>query len=301
MSPIAELDCEFVRTWVRHSPSKKIITLLTGQIIWANDEFLAWSGYTWGELSKMSWMQLSAHDDDLQADIDAAKSLSQYNLKYTVQKKYMPKNAAPQLGRLTVMRFPPIGEIQYCGCTWEPIVESTSAAFITAIEQAARTQKRLEEMTAELKITNSRTDEETFLISGVRMIQRHPKIAAAGLVLGLSIFGLNNVVELLQRVGIIRLPIEVHSENSKSVSAFQIKDSGEAKHKTYTVITPSGRVVSWSTDDGMPPVTSPDPITGRVAGPFGSSYDLGRVQHDGRHGMSNEWWGREYKRGAKEF
>jgi hypothetical protein len=77
-------------------------------------------------------------------------------------------------------------------------------------------------MTAEIKVMTGRSDEENFILSGIRMVQRHPKVAAACLAFALSIFGLNNIVELLQRTGLIQIPIKVEKEDSHAAMAHEI-------------------------------------------------------------------------------
>ena len=246
MAFLADMDCDVLRAWVKHSPSKKIISTDKGQILWASEEFVVWSKYTWLELSRMTWMELSVSGDDSESsesEMEVAKrALDDYNHRFTVEKRYTPKHEQPQWGRLTVMRFPPIGDMQYYGCTWEPRSVSTSAAFDQAMEQAALTAKTLRELTVEIRLSNARTDEETFLLSGVRMAQRHRRATLVLIIILLSIFGLNNVVELLQRLSIFRLPIDTRQGNDGH-AALQIADVVAAVRVTAT--TPKGRQIEW--------------------------------------------------------
>ena len=73
-------------------------------------------------------------------------------------------------------------------------------------------EKRIAEMTTELRSLTSQTDEDKWVIGTVRMCQRHPKVAAFLLLVILSIFGLNNVIELAQRVGVMPIPVTVKVE-----------------------------------------------------------------------------------------
>jgi hypothetical protein len=113
-----------------------------------------------------------------------------------------------------------------------------------AMEHTQKLDARIEAMTAELKVMTGRSDEENFILSGIRMVQRHPKVAAGFLVVALSIFGLNNIVELLQRTGLIQLPVKIEKAQNDAIHADAI--GIVALSAEYEVTTPKGRVVSVS-------------------------------------------------------
>lgn len=200
-----------LRTWVKHCPAMKLVSTLDGQILWANAAFCEWSQYTLNELRKLTWMQISVPDKNLEADIDEAKSLDAYNPSYSVKKQYIPKGAKPEWGQLTVMRYPLTGPIECCLCTWEPLKNGTATAFALAMEHFSTITLRLDAMTTELRIVTGRTDEEEMVIKGLRMVQRNPRKAMAFVAIALSIFGLNNVVELLQRTGLVHIPVQIET------------------------------------------------------------------------------------------
>jgi len=111
------------------------------------------------------------------------------------------------------------------------------------MEQYTEITKRLEAMTAEIKTVTTQTDEDRFVLGTIRMVQRHPKVAAGFIVMALSIFGLNNIVELLQRTGLIQLPIKIEKEATHAALANEIGvvvDSTEHK-----IVTPAGTEVRW--------------------------------------------------------
>jgi len=211
-----------LRTWVKHCPAMKLVSTLDGQILWANSAFCDWSQYTLTELRKLTWMQISVPDRSLESDIDESKNLDAYNPTYQVKKQYIPKGSKPEWGQLTVMRYPLSGEIECCLCTWEPLKNGTATAFAMAMEHTQKLDARIEAMTAEMKVITGRSDEENFILSGIRMIQRHPKVAAACLAVALSIFGLNNIVELLQRTGLIQLPVKIETGEVREAVAPEI-------------------------------------------------------------------------------
>jgi PAS domain S-box-containing protein len=208
-----EANEHHLRTWLKHCPAMKLVSTLDGKILWANAAFCDWSQYTLGELRKLTWMQISVPDKSLESDIDESKNLDAYNPTYSVKKQYIPKGSKPEWGQLTVMRYPLSGEIECCLCTWEPLKNGTATAFAMAMEHCQKIDARLEQMTAEMKMITSQTDEDKFVLGAIRMIQRYPKIAAGFLVVALSIFGANNVLALLQRTGVVTLPVKIETVN----------------------------------------------------------------------------------------
>lgn len=228
-----------LRTWIKHCPAMKLVSTLDGQILWANAAFCDWSQYTLTELRKLTWMAISVPDKNLESDIDESRNLDAYNPTYQVKKQYIPKGSKPEWGQLTVMRYPLSGEIECCLCTWEPLKNGTATAFAMAMEHTAKLDARIEAMTAELRVVTTQSDEDKFILGAIRMVQRHPKIAASFLFIALSIFGLNNVVELLQRTGLIQLPVKVeprnehaHLANEIGLVALQAEYRFEAKNGT---------------------------------------------------------------------
>lgn len=205
----------------------KLASTMDGQILWANEAFCEWSQYTLGELRKMTWMQISVPDKSLEADIDETTRLDAYNPVYQVRKQYIPKGQAPEWGLLTVMRYPLTGDVECCLCTWEPLRNGTAKAFSAAMAKFEIVDGKLADMTTEIRKLTTQTDEDKFVLTTIRLIQRHPKLAATFLVIGLSIFGLNNIVELLQRFGLVNLPVKVQpvqAEPSGHVAAVPVPE-----------------------------------------------------------------------------
>lgn len=202
---------DHLRTWVKHCPAMKLVSTLDGQILWANAAFCEWSQYTLNELRKLTWMQISVPDKNLEADVDEARNLDAYNPVYQVKKQYVPKGSKPEWGNLTVMRYPLSGPIECCLCTWEPLKNGTAAAFNQAMDHYTNISQRLEAMTTEIRAVTTQTDEDRFVLGSIRMVQRHPKIAMAFLVVALSVFGANNVLSLLQKMGVVSLPVKIET------------------------------------------------------------------------------------------
>jgi len=215
---IDDTDCEPMRLWLKHTPAMKLVSSLSGHILWANSAFCEWSQYTLNELRRMTWMQLSVPDKNLEADIDEANNLDAYSPSYIVKKQYSPKGSKPEWGQLTVMRFPLSGEIQCCLCTWEPLKNGTATAFTMAMEHSEKLDKKIETMTTEIRTLTSQSDDDKLFLGAIHIIQRNPKLAIGLIVAGLSIFGLNNIVELLQRTGLVTLPVKIEKVEASAES-----------------------------------------------------------------------------------
>lgn len=209
MSWIDECECDVLKAFARHTAVCVLISKVDGTIVWANTAFCEWSRYTLSELQTIGWKKLSADDESLQADIEAAKSLDVYCLSYTVEKQYIPKNDKPQWGILNVLRYPATGEMKYCCCTWEPLKNGTATAFAYAMEHSKSTINELEKLSLEVSKLTSQTDEVKWVMSTVSLAKTYPKLFATVIVITFSIFGMNNVVELLGRFGIIEIPVKV--------------------------------------------------------------------------------------------
>jgi len=199
-------DREILVALIRHCSSMYIISRLDGTIVWANPAFCEWSRYSLMELQRMTWMQLSVENEDLQAGMESLGNLTEYNISYTVQKRYIPKNDRPQLGNLQVTRYPPHGSIELCLCKWEPLVNGTAQAFELALDSNKRFSEKMDSLTKAIEATTKQTDEQKFVNSLIVVCQKHPRIALSVLVIFLGLVGLDNTVATAQRLGFLPQP-----------------------------------------------------------------------------------------------
>lgn len=200
-------DCKALRSMIRSSTSHYLISKLDGSILWANPAFCDWSGYTLNELTKMTWIELSSKDSDFDADLQAIRQLDSYTTSYRVQKKYIPKNSKPQIGTLDVTRWPATGEIEYCMCKWEPMVNGTAQAFEFAIESYDKVEKSILRLSECIEKMQMQTEEEKFGMSALRMMNKHPKITIMVILVFCSLVGFTSVTKALQDVGLLPPPV----------------------------------------------------------------------------------------------
>ena len=283
---VNEAPTEQLAVMIEHCAALKLVSGPNGEILYANAAFREWSEYSLFELKAIGWKKLSVENDSLGADIEAVKQVGDgYIQSYTVRKQYRTKSGTAHWGNLSVIRYPAAGDIQCFFCVWEPFKNGTSTAFAMAMEHTAKLDARIEAMTAELRAVTTQSDEDKFILGAIRMVQRHPKIAASFLFIALSIFGLNNVVELLQRTGLIQLPVKIERTEAHASMVHEIADPVRVSHvaSEYSATTANGSNVNVSRfDDGR--VRSMSIVSGRSR--FVADANSGSADAIGRHGVA---------------
>jgi hypothetical protein len=203
---IDEADCETLRAFIRFCGVPVITSKPDGTILWANEEFCEWSGYTLQELKSIGWKKISVTDENLEADVRAASELSIYRLSYSVQKQYIPKNDKPQWGTLHVIRFPVSGPISFCVCIWQPLKNGSQAAFNMAMTELGKITSQLESCKIEVSKLTSVSEEERLANSVIAVIRKYPKVTWSIVVVLLTLFGLNNLLQIATGLNLTPAP-----------------------------------------------------------------------------------------------
>lgn len=203
-----------IKSFIRQTSTMIIVSKTDGSILWANESFCTWSKYTEYELQRLSWFYLSAQDNDLDADRNQLNSLTEHNNQYAIQKRYIPKNSKSELGTLTVIAFFKDKTIDYCICVWEPLKNGTAAAFDLSITTTNNITKAINELTHSVQTITLQKEEEKFLLSIYKMASKYPKIAISVIVLLIGLAGFDNILNTLQRLGIVPSP-SVHIQQDK--------------------------------------------------------------------------------------
>lgn len=268
---------DLLRTWVRQCPALKLATSIDGRVLWANLSFLEWSQYRLSEIVRLTIDELNGVggvSDDL-GELETQSAVVQ-------RIQLRPNGEAAQWGHLTRMRYPLSGNMECFLCTWEPIKPSTAEAFSLALEHSVRVDAKLGEMTTELKKLTHQTDEENWVLSSFRIMQSHPKMAMVFLIVALSVMGLNNVVGLLQRMGVVSLPVKIEKVQTHAAFDYEIAFMGlnKANEKTNAKQRPE------VSDQGSAEIaTAPARIEYETAG--GSRFTL--VSGGGRIEPAESW------------
>ena len=242
---ISSAEQKILATWIEHCPALKLVSGSGGEIYYANQAFREWSEYTLAELKKLGWKSLSVDGDSLDADLDALRQLNDgYLQSYTVNKQYRTKSGAAKWGMLTVMRYPAAGNIDCFLCTFEPLKNGTHAAFSLAMERISEMTTAIDGVRSEVKTLTTMDEDATWVTATIKGIKRHPKIAGGLLAMMLSIGGTNQVVELLQRVGLVDLPVKVQPVNTTGTTddATALNISDKQRYQ-WTITTPDGNVI----------------------------------------------------------
>jgi len=203
---IKEVHCDAIRAFVKNCETCVIASKTSGEIIWANNKFLEWSGYSLTELQSHGWRDICLNDGSLDEDLEEMKHLDEYNPTYCVQKKYIPKNGLPTWGVLSVMRFPATGDIAFCVCTWDPFKNGTAAALSLTLEKIQDFEKKFTEVSNQLSAQSAQSIEDKALLSVAAVVRKYPKTAVMFMVVFLGMTGVNNVVQLLARYNLIPSP-----------------------------------------------------------------------------------------------
>lgn len=208
MSWLDKQPIEVLQIWARNASIPLLVSGSNGEIYWVNQAFEEWSGYTLPELVRLGWKNLSKPDESLEADLKSlAEIVDGYRTHYTVQKYYIPKGDKPQLGELSVVRYPNTGTLEFFLCTWVPLKNGTAAAFELAIKTIGEVDKSVAQLSSQVSKLSNRNEDEDWVVSTIRLVKRYPKLAATVLALILSVFGVNNILELLQRLSYVGVPV----------------------------------------------------------------------------------------------
>lgn len=184
------------------------MSTIDGKILWANTAFVAWSGYTLSELQAMTWMDMSVRDGSLLADTFEAKQLDGYQQEYRVRKQYIPKQSKPVWGTLNVLRYPAIGEIKCCLCTWHPIGDDSKEAYALASEAILKMSTELQKLHDCLSSHVSQSLFESTIVSIMKLGIKYPKSAWVIFVTMVVAIGGNAGFDLLVKVMTIVTPVK---------------------------------------------------------------------------------------------
>lgn len=210
MNWLDQQPIEMLRVAITHSPCCILFSTVEGKMLWGNDAFLEWMGYTQSELQARTWMDISVNDASLLADLEAAGRIQDgYLVTYKVKKQYIPKNSRPRWGTLYVLRYPPIGESKHAICVWEPMQDENADAFaitrVAVVEmqsEFALLRKTIEE------ITNKSLPQKA-LASIVELGMAYPKVALFAFVFCCVWLGGNTFVTVFESVRKILSGVQV--------------------------------------------------------------------------------------------
>jgi PAS domain-containing protein len=195
--------CEDLKDFIKHTTTCVIVSNPVGDILWANNAFLHWSGYTLVELSRYGWKQISVPSEDPNADVHFVSEWDRFTPIHTIQKQYYRKNKEPVWGTLTAMRFPSSGDIQFCISTWIPTADTGSDAIGIVSNLVDHNVKTLRELRDSIEKYTSLSQEQRFIMTATELAKKYPKITWAIIALGFGLFGLNNFLEILKTAHLV--------------------------------------------------------------------------------------------------
>lgn len=204
MTWIEKLEgCDEIKDFMRHTSTCIIVSNPAGEILWANNAFLAWSGYSQAELRKYGWKQISVPGDDTDSDVEFVSNWDEFIPIHTIQKQYYRKNKEPVWGILTAIRFPISGDIRFCICTWVPATEAGSDTIGIVTNLVDRNVKTLRELQDSIDKFTTLSEEQRFIVTATELAKKYPKVTWAIIAFGFGLFGLNNALEILKTIHLV--------------------------------------------------------------------------------------------------
>jgi hypothetical protein len=195
--------CDEIKDFLRHTTTCVIVSNPAGDILWANNAFLAWSGYSQNELKRYGWKQISVPGDDADADVNFVSEWDRFTPIHSIQKQYYRKNKEPVWGVLTAMRFPTSGDIRFCICTWVPATDEGSDTIGIVTNLVDHNVKTLKELQTSIEQYTSLSEEQRFIVTATELAKKYPKLTWAIIAFGFGLFGLNNFLEILKTAHIV--------------------------------------------------------------------------------------------------
>jgi hypothetical protein len=177
-------------------------------MLWGNDAFLEWLGYTQSELQARTWMDISVNDASLSADLEAASRVQDgYLVTYKVKKQYIPKNSRPRWGTLYVLRYPPQGEAKHAICVWEPMVEDNANAFEVARAAVAKMESEFAALRKLLEQAEATSLIEKAMLIAIKLAVTYPKTAMATFLFCCIMVGGSAFLDVLKNVKALMNPV----------------------------------------------------------------------------------------------
>ena len=195
--------CDDLKAFLHHMSVCVIVSKPGGAILWTNKAFEEWSGYSSEELQRAGWKQIVVSGADFDRDPDASEQWEAYSPIYRIRTRYNRKDASPCWGTLTAMRFPPIGDIEFCVCTWIPHQETTNAALDTALAAIQKSEKATKELSDSFAAYSQISTEQRFIVTATELAKKYPKVTWAIIAFGFGLFGLNNALEILKTIHLV--------------------------------------------------------------------------------------------------
>lgn len=210
-------DRTLLEGWLSSTDALMLASLADGTVLWANEAFQDFIGYSAYELygrdnpNRVKWTDFSVPDASLEADVAMANASSLGDIeRYDVIKYYRPRSKAPVLCKLCVQRWPRQGELEAFLVTVLPLENGAHAAMQEMMSRTdqflqalGRLQASMDGMATSLhnSITEMRqvSDLESAASAWARIALRYPRYAAfVALALALLVIGPNAVTVIKQ-------------------------------------------------------------------------------------------------------
>ena len=211
---------------LQNSGQMWLISTEYGEILWANEAFCEFIGYTMYEFRRdkdgIKWHDITLHDESLEADIAQAQAAINGDIKsYKVRKWYIPKNSAPIFVELYVRRYPPNRENKAEFLVVEVIKLSDESAKLLASydELSKKTEMNMGKLTERMTdLVESVQKMNALTFNGfVAFLYRYPKVSVISIAVLLSLILGPRIFELVNEAITIFVKWHDKRENNSTL------------------------------------------------------------------------------------
>lgn len=194
---ISKQEKDLMELLIRDSDIPIYFSGPVGNILWANQAFEEFIGYTLWELTSgssgkgIAGEKLTVSGESLDADKEMNRQcISGERYKYTIKTQYIPKNDKPVWVELNVIRYPVVNELQCFIVIVSPLKNGTQTAFNLCMdrvkefsEELRKVKQGVEEMEKEIvggvkDALQVQTETEQIFSAIARLINRNPRVSA---------------------------------------------------------------------------------------------------------------------------
>lgn len=202
---IANLEKDVLADMVRWHPCAGFMLDTDGKIVGANKAFQTWSGYSLAQLQHIDVQRIHILPDSSQDDLlTQCRRLTRTDPNTLIRTQFRANGEAPEWGKLRILRTATADDsVVYFWCVWEPVCDDTREAFAATTKLIAENTAAMIEMRQEFKAGMSRTDAENWVVSTIRLMEQYPKTIMAIVAFFLSAFGVTNLVDTAQKLGLL--------------------------------------------------------------------------------------------------
>ncbi len=184
MQWLTESERGALEHFMENSDALLLASLQDGSVLWANESFRQFIGYNSYDLygddnsSKVLWTEFSVADKGLEADVAMINELIEGRVShYDTVKYYRPRSKAPVLCKISVVRYPSIGDMRACLVTVTPIEDGAHMAMQEMMSRTEEFVTALHSLQEAYQRENDKSELEGILGYLAKLALKYPKVS----------------------------------------------------------------------------------------------------------------------------